>query len=167
MSEQNKKDTPEPAVAAEAQTDPGPAPPPAKSNGTAGAVPAVALGESPRLSRFVRYFNRPVGIQLKTPLIALDFCGQYMEVEDERYGLLDLALLRNEKGQAEAVGMSPFLPRVILHASSDGEYLVAWITSPTTGAVIECNLDPDQVEYVIFCARTPREQRIITPGTLS
>lgn len=116
----------------------------------------------PKLARFTRYFGKPVSLQLRTPILQLDYSGHDMVVQDERYGLLSPALMQGQDGQPEPVGFAQFLPRVLLQPSVDGEHLLAWFQSPATNALIEMNLEPHEVLYLSFVAKLPSP--IVRPG---
>lgn len=116
---------------------------------------AVAIADSDKLMRFRRYFGKPVALQLRTPVLQLDYSGQNMATRGAEYGLLALAMLQTEEGKVEPVGTTSFLPRVRLQASDDGEHLLAWIQSPSTGALIEINLEPEQVVFVTSVLKLP------------
>ena len=113
---------------------------------------------TPAVLRFARYFNKPVALQLKRPLLMLDYAGQ-MEIETQRYGLLGPAQMMNrETGQHEPVGSTLVLPTVVLNPSPNGADLVAWIQSPETGAMIEVLIAPEDIEFVTYIARCPPER---------
>ncbi len=109
----------------------------------------------PKLARFRRYFGKPVSLQLRTPMLQLDYSGHDMAIGEGRFGLLAPAIMQGEDGKPEAVGMASFLPRVVIQPSADGEHILAWMQSPATDAVIEMNIEPDQVCYVCFVVRLP------------
>ena len=129
-------------------------------NGT--AMPG-AREEMPRvLSRFERYFEKPVSIQLKTPVVWFDYSGQTMMMQTARgsveYGMLQLAMTANDAGNREAVGRTLLIPNAILMPYGDA--LLAWVTSPS-GATIEISIDPANIEFVSFVARLPQAQNLI------
>lgn len=130
----------------------------AKPNGA--AKPAEKY--SPRLSRFERYFSRPVALQIKHHVLHFQCSGDYVEVHGERFATMDVMAQRSPNGEV-AMHMLPFLLG-ILNASTDGEYLILWVTMPD-GSIIEYNLDPEAVATIGFAARTPSAAgRIIQPG---
>lgn len=129
---------------------------------------------SAEVEKFRAYFNMPIAVQLREPIVAVEVTQQKMERDDGIYavavetdgiGWPDLSLKRNDKGEPLKTREGTTVPELeavlfgALSAGPCGTRLVLRRRTPM-GAFTEVSLSPASIVYVTKIVTLPEPMKL-------